>query len=522
MFKTFVTLPRNCNRAVIDLAMIVCSLLAPEVAAASVDCGPRKAEAQQELSWSAFSRAYRDGLFEARAAAIRSEPDALLAAAERGNVAAMSFLVIAYSGIATPFRSSLSKDDALARKWADAAAERGAPDGWSTLGSALKMQGRLREAKEYYERAAQAGSVEAKYQLMVLLSHSLPATQQRFNTLLREGMAAGDYRFALVLTDTGLRFEGDFEQAEQALKKGAGACSAEAMRGLGQLYLQRGNPEKALPWLEQAFSERNQLAAYRLAAAFSGKYGVPADFEKYALWLNRVKSSLKAAPAPFVFDALEKHAGPVLLDDGTTVEILHWGDGWYVQTVTASGFIDLRSATKKIEIIDTTRRANNIQLQLYTCGKQRGRPDLARLDQLNAAGRYMEAIIELRKDCEDLSARKWLAAKSSEGYAPFEIEYADWLRRSGDAQATYLYALGVTRLFEDAVVCEDSTAQEDAAAVGTKYEDLAREVSSIVPETRRALFARAASESEKIGVAGSPDYVCYHGWTFKIRDAKES
>src|SRR5208283_5814845 len=123
------------------LLMIFQTLFVPRLAAASVDCGGRKALAQEELMLSSFSRAYRDGISEARSAATQSQPDAMLAAARRGNVTAMSFLVIAYGGLKTDFGFSLPKDDSQAQKWADAAAERGAPDGWVTFGSALKMQG---------------------------------------------------------------------------------------------------------------------------------------------------------------------------------------------------------------------------------------------------------------------------------------------------------------------------------------------------------------------------------------------
>ena len=199
---------------------------------------------------------------------------------------------------------------------------------------------------------------------------------------------------------------------------------------------------------------------------------MPADSDKYAFWLNRLKPSLKEETGPFVRDALERRTGPVVLEDRTTVEVIRWLDEWFVHVVTASGFIDLRGTTKAVEFLDATRRVNNVHLMLYPCGKQRGKPDLAQLDQLHSAGRYMEAIIELRKDCDDPNGRKWLETKASEGYAPFQIEYADQLRRSGDEKAIYLYLLGSMRLSEDAAICEDLLHKRTRLASGLNTRSL--------------------------------------------------
>lgn len=476
-----------------------------------------------------FTTPYKEGLAALAAGKVnQADRKAVLAAAEDGNAAAM---VLAARSFATGV-NGFAKDENKAKEWADKAAEKGAYEGLVVLGEfyekGVGLPRRPQIAESYYERAAKAGFVLAKTRLAVFLIQTKFKTDAaRAVDLLRAAHSAGELTATRILGYLYLNGGGvqkDLKQAEALFLTAAKDGDPAAARGAGLVYLTVSgplhDPKKAELWLEKAAGLGDMEAPFFLALAYTGENGFPANPGKSDDWTKRGERFFQQAQKPLLYAVLSKRAAPYVMADGTIVHAMENAvafearDGSVIQYATRFNLTNF----------DGAKNPSSLRLDLYPCGRQKGAVDFARADSLVAGGNFVDAIIELRKQCDAEKASAWLKHRAEEGHAQLQIEYADWLRKSRQEEAVYWVILGYLRMGEDVVLCQDKSARGAPTVLLSRYRALAEAVGKFPKDRYLALYEKAAAESGRMGVAGSPAYACYHGmgmFTLRSGDASE-
>jgi hypothetical protein len=453
---------------------------------------------------------------------LRAEPgsmadrQALLASAEKGNAAAM-FLV---SGAFITGSRGFVRDEQAARQWADRAAEKGVYEAWAALGQAYEQgQGVPRRdqiAETLYRQASDNGYIPAKTLLAGLVMRVRPKEASQGIALLREADVAGD----LIATNQlgyvylfGLGTSIDVIQAERHFTRALELGDSATLRGLGLVYLSTTGSlfdrDKAERWLTQATTRGDIEAPFWMAAAYNDGLGFGRDAAKNEQWLRLGERHMQQVRKQLLFGALGQRTQPYVMADGTRV---HRTQASVAFEDKEGGVIEHGVGTPFTSInIDGARNPSSIRLDFYPCGKRREDIDYLRADALVKGGEFVNAIIEIRKRCGEEKPLTWLKQQAENGYAQLQMEYADWLRAVGSREAIYWYMLGQMRMREDVILCQDQSARGAPSILAYRYRPLAELMLKMPRDEFIAISEKAAAESARLGVAGSPSYACHHG-----------
>lgn len=476
-------------------------------------CVVHGGKAQQLETLRFVSAPVLEGFKQLRQARVSlADPTALLAAAEQGNPAAMLFVA---TGMIHG-KDGFARDEKGAAAWAERAAGAGVPDALLVLGEyyAGVLTGtpvRLDLAQSYYERAVAAGYVPAKTNLANLLLARKPSEIQRAIALFREADAAGDRLASAQLGLVYLHGHGvgrDLAAAERLLTKAVAIGHAGAMRGLGQLHLEPGlarDVKQALGWLERAAAAGDPVAPLLLVQGYTApdaRFGD--DPSKALLWMRRAEPHFRSNDSRDLNAALRRLREPYLAADRSKYHAL--GRGFAHEWVDGTVIAD----DQNIKQVTIARSPSSLRLLLYPCRGETATVDFVRARELTREGRFVDAILELRRGCGTEAPAAWLRDRAREGYAQLAIEYADWIKDRDPAEARRWVGFGYMRIAEDAVLCADPGAVEVGRVLLSRYRDLTQRLSRQSYTDYAAEHASAAAESERLGVAGSPVYACYH------------
>jgi hypothetical protein len=163
----------------------------------------------------------------------------------------------------------------------------------------------FKEAGESYKKAAEAGNVEAQYQLANLYARGyagIPKDNEEafkwYQKAAENGNAKAQLRLGFCY-DTGmLKTPTSKSEAEKWYKKAIEQGNVSAMQQLGGLYAKSGDYEKAVKQWEKTLEKRSVLGEFCLMRCYELGLGVPKDEKKAAEYLGNIKKRLqRRAPA---------------------------------------------------------------------------------------------------------------------------------------------------------------------------------------------------------------------------------
>ena len=144
-----------------------------------------------------------------------------------------------------------------AKEWYEKSAAKGKIKAMYNLGVLYEDEGDKEKAKEWYEKAAAKGSMEAMNNLGLLYENE--GDKEKAKELYEKSVAKGN---AYAMTNLGVLYEneGDKEKAKEWYEKVAAKGDVEAMTNLGVLYSKEGDKEKAKKWYEKAAEKGSKKA----------------------------------------------------------------------------------------------------------------------------------------------------------------------------------------------------------------------------------------------------------------------
>lgn len=212
-------------------------------------------------------------------------------AANLGNTEAMLFLAQAYYN-----GTAVTKNDAEALKWYQKAANKGDLKAKAAYGKMLYYgigtNPDKSTAATYLEQAAQAGDTEAMA-LYGLLCEDLLKTDQAKEWYQKAAEAQHPVALRQLgkLYATGSAVTKDDKKALELYQQAATANDAEAMNLLAGMYLEGigtpKNPTEAFNWYQKAAKADMPAAMYSLANLYKKGKGVKKDKDKAYFWMQR-------------------------------------------------------------------------------------------------------------------------------------------------------------------------------------------------------------------------------------------
>ena len=183
-------------------------------------------------------------------------------------------------------------EKAKAKKWFEKAASKGDTDAMTNLGLLYANEGDKEKAKEWYEKSASKGNTDAIYNLGEL--YYKEGDKEKAKEWYEKAASKG---VAEAMYNLGVLYyeEGDKAKAKEWYEKSASKDNAEAMTNLGGLYYEEGDKAKAKEWYEKAASKGDTDAMNNLGLL----YDKEGDKEKAKEWYEKAasKGSKKAKEA---------------------------------------------------------------------------------------------------------------------------------------------------------------------------------------------------------------------------------
>jgi TPR repeat protein len=149
-------------------------------------------------------------------------------------------------------------------------------------------------AREWYEKAATKGNVNAMFSLGVLYSYGVAQDYVKAREWYEKAAERGDARAMAELGGlyfSGAGMEQDYATAREWLEKAASADQAGAMTTLGAIY-HKGlgvsqDYAKARDWYEKAAAKGEANAMFNLGILHSNGLGVTQDYVKAREWFEK-------------------------------------------------------------------------------------------------------------------------------------------------------------------------------------------------------------------------------------------
>ena len=184
----------------------------------------------------------------------------LLKLAQDGNTLAMLKLGESYQ-----YGKGIPKDLDKAKEWYEKAAEKGNVDAMVNLGALYYEQRDKTKTIEWYEKAAEKGNDWAMFSLGVLYSK-----QRDYAKAIEWSEKAVEKGNGMAILFLGELYseQGDYAKAIEWYEKLAEKGSGWAMVCLGELYYEQGDKTKAIEWFEKAAEKGNDLAMCVLGALY--------------------------------------------------------------------------------------------------------------------------------------------------------------------------------------------------------------------------------------------------------------
>ena len=218
----------------------------------------------------------------------------LTKSAEMGNAKAMLELgKLYYQG------EGVAKDFYEAAQWVQRAIDNHSQEAVEELfklGVDLEEGNGVRQnfvkAKECYQKAADAGNVDAMFRLGKLYQNGGGTIQD--DVMAREyymkAVDAGNEKAmnnAGIMFQEGLGGEKDMKMAKTLYERAANKGLVLAMRNLANCYYYNGEYTEAKPWYEKAAAEEDGFSAYQLFKMYEAGQGVPEDKEFADMWKKK-------------------------------------------------------------------------------------------------------------------------------------------------------------------------------------------------------------------------------------------
>ena len=152
-----------------------------------------------------------------------------------------------------------------AKEWYEKAAVKGNTEAMTNLGVLYYKEGDKAKAKELYEKSASKGNTTAMTNLGVLYDED--GDKAKAKEWYEKSAVRGNTE---AMTDLGVLYykEGDKAKAKELYEKSAAKGSIEAMNNLGVLYSKEGDKAKAKEWYEKSAAKGNAEAMTNLGILY--------------------------------------------------------------------------------------------------------------------------------------------------------------------------------------------------------------------------------------------------------------
>jgi len=173
-------------------------------------------------------------------------------------------------------------DTEIAREWWERAANAGHDEAMYRLGELSQLRGKSELAQQWWERAAASGHVSAMYRLGVMTKTSGHPESARY-----WWTRAGHAGHAQAMNELGGLFslKGDTMSAREWWERAANTGDPQAMYNVGVIAKEEGDSEAAVAWWTRAADAKHAGAAYvlgRIANRIGDTEGARAWFEQAA------------------------------------------------------------------------------------------------------------------------------------------------------------------------------------------------------------------------------------------------